>query len=356
MKKPHVLAVLIATVLPLSAGSALCEETYQKYRFSLTVNNYSSTDELRTNADNTALFKNGAGGYTAVDDPRPDSGVRNTDSVRDDARYDFQFSYGVLKWRWAELTLDTGVSYFKGRLGGLEVAAQYDLVDPPRTQLGERERYHISYISIGDVKEIPVQVGATVRFRPKKTFNPYVGAGVGYLFADIEPTAEFLQFSKNVAKSTGTPTIAIGNGASRSGTPHRLKAAQVVTPDTFEYHLSGGVELTLTKGLSAIVSGAWMWAEKKIEITIDGKQNFGQAVPNGITKILYPSSGMPVGIGYGQGGLIDFGSGFPYDDPATGKHYVGPKDGLVDSGSYYAQGGELRYGGFEFGLGLRYQF
>lgn len=355
MKRPLVLVSVLALAFPLAAGSALGEESYKKYRFSLSINNYSSTDELRTNADNVSLFRNQQGGFTAVNDPRPDSAVKNTNSVKDDFSYDFQASYGLLRWRWAELTVDSGVGYFKGELGDLEVAGQYDLVDPPQRMFGEATRFHLAYITIGEVTEIPVQVGATMRFRPKKPLSPFLGAGVGYMFVDIEPTREFLQFSDNVRNSIGAHTRIV-NGVPRAQPAHRMKAAEVETPDTFEYHVSGGLEWTFSKGLSAVVTGSWLWAQEKIDITIDGKHDFGRKIPNGDSKFEYPVTGLPVTVSTGQGGLVDFGSGFPYVDPVSGKHFVGPPDGLADSGDYYAQGGTLRYGGFEFGFGLRYQF
>src|SRR5437867_249878 len=113
MRKRFVFATTISAALALAAGSALGEEAYKKYRFSLSINNYSSTDELRTNADNSATTTLASGFVVSVDDPRPDSAVKNANGIEDDVRYDFQASYGLLKWRWAELTLDSGVGLFK---------------------------------------------------------------------------------------------------------------------------------------------------------------------------------------------------------------------------------------------------
>jgi len=58
-----------------------------------------------------------------------------------------------------------------------------------------------------------------------------------------------------------------------------------------------------------------------------------------------------------QGGLVDYASGRPIPRPNKPcKFRVLPQDGVPDTGSYYAQGGEVRYDGWTIGLGMRYQF
>lgn len=355
MKKVLVVVSVLASLTYFASPYGLAEEAYKKYRISLTISNFSSTDEIQSDADNVSLFPRPTGGVVQVNDPRPDTAVQKSAGVRDNVRYDLQGSYGILKWRWAELTLDSGIGYFKGHLDDLEVNGQYD-IDPPNPSRGQATLYHTTFVSVGDVKEIPVQVGATVRFRPKKPLSPYLAAGVGYLFASIDSSSEFDTFSYNVGHSIGAETFATGSGAFSQRAAHRLKAAEVETPDTFEWHLSGGLEYTIAKGLGLYASGAWMFARKKIDITIDGKHKLGQPVPNGIRPLQYPVGGMPVIILSQQGGLIDFASGLAFDD-AGGKHHLGgPPDGTPDSGSYFAQGGTLRYSGFRFGFGVRYQF
>jgi hypothetical protein len=352
----------MATALVVAPTVGRAEEAYKKFRFSLTVNNYSSSDGLRTNADNTSFYRNEFGGLSPVDDPRPDSASKNEAQVDDGLRYDLQASYGIARFKraratnpWAEITVDASLGYFEGDLGDLEVAGQYSTVDPPRTQIGERTRYHLTFIPMGEITQMPVEVGATLRFRPAKPLSPFISAGVGYIFAEVDPSDDFLEFSRNTAKSRGSYTFATGEGSSDSKPDHQLEAAQIVAPDTFEYHLAAGMEWTVAKGLSLTLRGAWMWAPESIDITIDGKHNFGEPTPNG-EGIQYPIGGMPVEIAQGDGGLIDFGSGQAYDDPNTGQHFVGPPDGEPDAGSYYAQGGTLKYNGFSFGIGIRYQF
>ena len=360
MKKPLGIAATLLFALIFGSGCSFAEEMFHKFRVSVSVNAFSSTDQLKSNADNVSLFHGPLGGVVAIPDPRPDAAVKHTDQVRDNVRYDLGLSYGLLKWRTGELTIDSGVGYFKSRLGDLEVAGEFSTsaggVDPPRTALAQLTRYHGIFIPMGEITQVPVEIGGTVRFRPKKPLSPYLGAGVGYVFAKIDATPEFDQFSYNVSHSLGAYSIPNGTGGSRPGSLHKLRAAKVETPDTFEYHVSGGLEYSIGPHMSAVINTAWLWATQEIDVTIDGRHDFGSAIPNGATTYQFPNTGLPVVIDSGHGGLVDYGSGEPFDDPFTNKRFLGPKDGIPDPGHYYAQGGTLRYGGFEVGIGLRYFF
>jgi hypothetical protein len=353
----------LACALLACGGTALAAEAYGKFRLSFMINNQSSSDGLRTNSGNTSRFEGGPlGGIMAIDDPRPDSASKNEASIKDDFRYDFEVSFGFLKWKWGELTADASVGYFKGDVGNLEVSGQFDVVDPVRITCGEVTRYHVLYVSVGQVTEIPVRLGSTLRFRPRATggpirgMNPYIGAGIGYMFNEIDPSGEFLKFSDNVAHSVGHYTKATGHGLSgRAGPDHQLKAAEAQAHDTFEYHVHGGIEFPINKNFLIVVSGSWMWAQEMMDITVDGKHSFGEAIPVGDTEFEYPVGGMPVVVT--QGGLLDYASGRPVPKPNENcKFRIGPQDGIPDTGSYYVQAGELRYDGFTIGVGVRYQF
>lgn len=354
---------VLACVLLAAAGTASAEEAYGKFRISFVISNQTTSDGLRTNSTNTSRFHDPVlGGIRAIDDPRPDSGSKNEFSIKDDFRYDLGVSFGFLKWKWGELTADASIGYFKGDVGDLEIAGQFDVVDPVRLTCGEVTRYHIMYVSVGEITEMPVNIGSTLRFRPRATggplraMSPYVGIGVGYLYNELQASGEFLKFSDNVAHSVGHYTKAIGHGlAGRASEDHQLEAAQANAPDSFQYNVRAGIEFPLRKDLLLVFSSSWMWADKAMEVTVDGKQSFGEAIPVGDTDFEYPVGGMPVVVS--QGGLVDYASGHPIPKPNQScKFRILPKDGFPDTGSYYVQGGEVRYDGFTFGLGIRYQF
>lgn len=359
--------IVVATTLAASlfvAGSSFAEEAFHKFRISVGVNNWSTQDSLRTNADNTSLYRNPFGGITVIDDPRPDAASKNENGIKDDFYYNVAGSYGMFKWKWGELTLDTSVGYFQGKLGDLEVAGQFIAVDPPRISCGEATRFHLVYIPVGDVTEVPVRLGGTVRFRPRASggpfrgMSPFLSAGVGYMFNKIEATQEFLTFSNNVRHSVGysvKPDPNTPGGSIQAGPIHKFKAAEAEAPDTFEYHASGGIEFPIRKGLFLVFEVGWTWANEEIDITIDGKHNFGTAIPQGFTDTKFPVNGLPVTVL--QGGLIDYGSGFPVPrENEACKFKIGRKDGLPDLGDYFVQGGTLSYNASQVGFSLRYQF
>jgi len=354
---------VFAFALLAAAGSASAEEAFGKFRISFIISDQTTADGLRTNSGNTSRFHDPVlGGIRAIDDPRPDAGNKNEATIKDDFRYDLQVSYGFLKWKWGELTADASIGYFQGDVGDLETAGQFDVVDPVRLTCGEVTRYHLIYVPIGQITEVPVNLGSTLRFRPRATggplraMSPYIGVAAGYLYNEIDASGEFLKFSDNVAHSVGHYTKAIGNGlAGRAGPDHQLIAAQAEAPDSFQYSVKAGIEFPLKKGLLLVLSGSWMWADKAMDITIDGKHSFGEAIPVGDTDFEYPVGGMPVAVT--SGGLVDYASGHPIPKPNQScKFRVLPQDGVPDTGSYYAQGGEIRYDGFTFGFGVRYQF
>ena len=163
---------VFACALLAAAGSATAEEAYGKFRVSFTISDQATSDGLRTNSANTSRFNDPVlGGVRAIDDPRPDAGSKNEASIKDDFRYDLQVSYGFLRWKWAELTADASIGYFKGDVGDLEVSGQFDVVDPVRIMCGEVTRFHLIYVPIGQVTEIPVNLGATMRLRPPPFFR-----------------------------------------------------------------------------------------------------------------------------------------------------------------------------------------
>jgi opacity protein-like surface antigen len=308
------------------------------------------------------------GGLESIDDPRPDSAAKNEAGIKDGLRYNVQGSYGILKWKWGELTLDTSAGYFKGDVGDLEVSAEFTGsptlpgVDPPHIQCGDTSKYHVFYVPVGKMTQIPVQFGGTVRFRPRASggpfrgMSPYIGGGIGYIFAKIDASEEFLAFSNNVRHSTGYALRPTGNGSRVAAEPeHRLQAAKAEAPDSFEYHARAGIEVPVRKGLFVVLDTSWIWAREAIRITTDGKEEFGTKTPNGRTDIAYPVDGLPVVIV--NGGLIDYASGPPEQDQNDMcKFHRSPKDGIADPGNYYVQGGKIKYSGFTVGLGVRYQF
>jgi hypothetical protein len=379
--------LIVSLVMVLAAGSSVAEEAYHKYRVSLSISDQTTSGGITSNADNAAISERVFGGTTSTPDPRPDFAATNELSVNDGGLIQLGLSYGFARWKWGELVLDASIGRFSAKMGNLEVSGQFsgtggivpaaNNVDPPNIAgCGQLTKYHAFFIPVGQLTQYPLRLSTTLRFRPRASggairgMNPYVGLGIGYLFVNLDPTKEFLELSNNLVNSTGAYLYATGENGAGIGQVHRFKPLVADTPDTFEYHTYAGIDFPVTKGLILYVEGGWMWANKEMTITADGRENFGAATPNGNTDIKYPDTGTPVV--FTSGGLIDYGRSGYYDDPnddQPGRVYpydppenpcngriVGPKDGIPDIGQYYIQGGTVSYDGGWFGLGIRYQW
>ena len=360
--KRSVAATLSIVVWLLAPCIAKAEDSTSKYRVSVSIGDQSTSSEIHTNATNQSSFLKPEGGVEVIDDPRPDSADKNKAGIKDALRYDLQVSYGLWRTKWGELSIDSSIGQMKGDVGDLEVAAQFNVVDPPRTRdCGELVRYHLFFIPLGQITETPVQIGSTFRFRPKATggpfrgMRPWLGAGVGYIFAKFDGSDEFLRFSDAVSRSTGFYQKPNFEGGATAGKTHQFKAAEVDAKDSFEYHATGGIDFPIKKGFSIFFSAGFMWANEGVRVTTDGREEFGSAIPSGQTHKKYPRAGLPAIIL--DGGFIDYASGRPL--PREGlpcKFKLGPKDGIPDTGNYYVQGGEIDYSSYTIALGGRYQF
>src|SRR6185295_5314197 len=151
--------------------------------------------------------ENGLPSVTSVDE-RPDQNMLNEPTVADNFRFDFNASYGLTRW----LALEVATGYMKSDVGIIEFyfkdstsndggtfhASTPHLCRPDLN--APCTRYNVntpstpatnSFVPVGTLTEIPLQLSALVRFRPESPLDPYVGLGIGYLFTDLKTGAEF---------------------------------------------------------------------------------------------------------------------------------------------------------------------
>jgi hypothetical protein len=77
-----------------------------------------------------------------------------------------------------------------------------------------------------------------------------------------------------------------------------------------------------------------------MKIKVNDYEKFGIGFPNGRVEqwdLIPPIEGQPYQIT--DGGAFDF-----------------DQDGVLDGGLYYVNGGNLKYGGFSLGVGVKYTF
>lgn len=364
---------LVWLVLVACASSAaLAEDVEKKFRIGFGVGGYNTTDDISSDAANVLQLVDDNQVFSRVFiDPRDDSAVFGNLGINSGTVATLSAQYALTKI----FLIEASVGYGKYDVGDAEIQAQYGLIDIPDMEEFNFEWYRIP---VGQMERVPLQFTALARFRPRASFNPYVGAGVGYSFIGFEPSDEFNQLSLNLDSSLGGQsrlTEATWGGASLSAPSANaigpLTGATVDARDTFEWHLAGGAELSFKRRWSVYVDLRWVFGSRSMEIGFNGSDYLGIAVPQ-LTD--FESSPVATAI-FGAiqvttGGLIDGGSlqvrpkqGEPpetdcVETPQNCETFFDPTqpDGVPDTGYYYAQGGSVDYGGVSMQFGVRYTF
>lgn len=212
-------------------------------------------------------------------------------------------------------------------------------------------------LDAGTLTVYPVSVNLIARFRPTKRFNPYLGGGLGYYIVSFKETARFSALADQLGASFVT-YVKHTRGADvterylettewiNGGVGRRMKRPRVETPNTLFLETKGGFEWQWRQKTALFVETRFSWAKDNIEITADGRQQFGRATPNRrftntADPAFPPVGGTPAYIT--QGGI---------------KKILRAEDGTILGngpwpGEYYLNGGKLDYGGWTFTAGIR---
>jgi len=290
------LAAGAAVVTPLRA-----EDTKGKWQFGFGLSYMATTDYIRSNSDiaiasSVAGEQEGLPAVTFVDD-RPDQNMLNEPTVQDDFRFDFSASYGLTRW----LALEVSAGYMKSDVGNIEfyfkdVSINYGGTFPANPQTGSIcgpnrnspcSRYNINtpsapptntFVPVGTLTEIPLQLSALVRFRPESPLDPYVGLGIGYLFTDLQHGDEFVRRGGGIADLTVAAEI--GGEITDNRFPSRLAAPgtngftvgamQAEVSSDFSWHAVGGIDYYVNDHFSVYVDARYTWTDAAVDITIDG--------------------------------------------------------------------------------------
>jgi opacity protein-like surface antigen len=263
--------------------------------------------------------------------------------------------------------LEASVGYQKGDLGDVEVQAQFTNQVIPINQDFD---FRIFRLNAGTITEVPIQLTAIARFRPKASFNPYIGAGLGYTLVGYEPSEDMNALSANIDSSRGGFSALSGSGFTglNLGDPQDiqdLSGATVSARDTFEWHAVGGVEYSFHSKWAAFLDFRYIFASREVNLGFNGAQSVGISVPNTAAMLDDPVATAVYGaVGVTEGGFVDGG----HLEPPSGQSadvcianpgictWVETPDGQVDEGKYYVKGGKIRYGGASIQIGIRYTF
>jgi hypothetical protein len=359
-------------LMACACSAAGAEDVAKKFRIGLSVGGYNNTDEISSDAANELTLVDEDQVFSRIFiDPRDDSAVFGNLDLRSSGIATISAQYAVNQ----VFIIEASVGYTRADVGDAEVQAQFRLIDIPDM---ESFNFLVYRIPVGEMERIPLQFTALARFRPRATFNPYVGAGIGYSFVGFEPSDEFNELSLNMDGSLGGQTrlTEATLGAPTLSLPSQsqigpLTGASVDVRDTFEWHLAGGAELSFKRKWAAYVDLRWTFGSRSVNIGFNGKDYLGVPVPQLTDFETSPAATDVYGpIQITTGGLLDGGSiqlrpaeGEPPDtdcveNPQDCDPYFDTTvpDGVVDTGFYYAQGGSLDYGEVSVQFGIRYTF
>lgn len=412
-------AVLAATIM--SATSLRAEDTRKKWQFGIGFSYWSTDDNIRSNSTTA---------YAPVDptqvgtlppvlysDPRPDANETNEPTIQDSFKLDFQTSFGLT--RWVALQLD--MSYFKGDVGNIEfysedqtVAVNLNYVYPNSTDpttaacapspfepapegttycwfLGTGGTVNLvkrnAFLPVGAITEVPVSISGVVRFRPESPFDPYVGAGVGYMFTSLDTSSGTLGTPIVVSASditgsnqlvsmggfnavrdftnglvvqnirsgaraipnypwlqTGPDTYVLNDrltlydaDGNSIGTP--LAALSASVNSGMEYHLMGGVDYYFTNRWSIYIDARYTWAKSTVKVRIDGQTQ----ILSGVKDYGCQDKSLSCRtINYGDMDLSESVLTNPTADDVQDLILI--------------QGGDIRLGGFSLGVGAKVTF
>jgi opacity protein-like surface antigen len=294
-----------ALLLGLAAGAVAvtplrAEDTKGKWQFGLGLSYMATTDYIRSNSD-IAIAPTIAGDdptgippVTAVDE-RPDENMLNEPTVADDFRLDFNASYGLTRW----LALELAAGYMKSDVGNIEfyfkdVTINYGGTFPASgsavcgpTRNSPCSRYNIntpsapptnSFVPVGTLTEVPLQLSALVRFRPESPLDPYVGLGIGYLLTSLEQGEEFVRRGEGIAElqvasehaGEFTNTGAAPKRVAGLSGPFSVSAMQAEVSSDFSWHAVGGVDYFVNDHFSVYVDARYTWTDAAVSITTDG--------------------------------------------------------------------------------------
>jgi hypothetical protein len=342
------------------------EDVEKKWRLALAAGGWNANDSIESDAANVLQLVDEDFITTALYfDPRDDSAVFGELDINSGPVATFSAQYAVTKM----FMFEAAVGYGKYDVGDVEVSAQFTGTVIPST---ENFQFATFRLPVGELERVPVQLSAIARFRPRASFNPYIGAGLGYTFIGFKVDPDFNEFSRNLDASSGEQTRVTNSFGTNAqlisqGTPSPLEGAVVDADDTFEWHITGGAELSFKRKWALFLDLRLSFASRDLFIGFNGSDYLGIPVPQ---LQDFDDSEFATGI-YGpvvviNGGILDGGSLQPRPtapantdcdaDPGDCQFIVGEFDGELDRGNYYAQGGAVSYDGLSMQIGVRYTF
>ena len=348
-------AVASALLLGVSMNPARAEEVEKKFRIGGSLGGANTRASVESDSANTLLvFDSSTNLVDIVRDPRGDSGAFASFGLEPAWRASVSGQYAFTR----HLILEASIGYQRGEVGDVIVQAQF-----PDQEIPQNQRFGFrSYdFSAGDIEQIPLDVTALFRFRPKTSFNPYLGGGLGYRWVGFSPSSKLDAASVNLSRSRGgIAPLASSSGIQTINPPlsqSELSGATVSAPDTWVYNAAAGFEIQFKKHWTVFADLKWSFAQREFSLRFNGADSFGLPVPEGA---IFEGTQIEAGpMLISEGGLLDTGRRATIIDVGTNQPvtvFVFEPDGVPDPGYYYVQAGTVSYDGPTLQFGVRYTF
>ena len=355
---------VIAVLAVLACSLAWAKDLTRKWYLGGTLTYHTTEDEIGSNAE-MAL------------DPRPDDFASREVAIEDTVRFDLAAGFGFSKW----FSLQLEVGYFEGDVGPLEAY----MVDrfpvstsplQPEVLSITQERDMVIPMQAGRLTEIPVSLSGIVRFRSDRPLNPYIGAGAGVIFTEIEPSSELdalnlrlgsLHITGIVNENRVAITPPRGSGEVPFTFPVKLDAE-----DAHEVHVLAGLEYFFSDRLSFVADARYTFADRSVSIEMNGEDQIDLLIfsemlfrPDGSLKIFNdarlppnplvdPNTPLAGRVGCELNTIGDFDMDGNNTDLCY--HNIPSSRNDDPNGTVVVQGGEINLSGYSIRLGIRFTF
>jgi opacity protein-like surface antigen len=188
---------LASALILLLPSPAAAEDEKGRWTFSLGGGFLSTRDDIRSNAAVVGLQDVGRPDDISDDiivsgstDLRQDDLLGRETEAEEGQTYNFAVAYGLTSW----LSVQIDLGYYEGNVSNFDtfqISRRYTDVDGDNLIDTNRETFQTPFhdasvpMSAGELRQIPLTFSALFRFRKDSPFNPILGAGVGWVFADL---------------------------------------------------------------------------------------------------------------------------------------------------------------------------
>ncbi len=384
-----VVSCAVGLTLFLPAGA---EEVEKKFRVSFSLGQFNTRATLPSDAANQLYMVDENDLWEWVlEDPRNDNAALGSLKIQPGNRAMVTGQYAINRF----FVVEGAVGYQKGDVGDVEMQGEFIGTVIEDTQVATN-KYAAYSIPVGTMTQVPFQLTAIARLRPKARLNPYLGIGAGYTLVGFEPSAALSDLSTKMdALEGGQATLQPRGGLSLPSNADfkPLTGARVTADNTLEWHVVGGMEYSFEKKWSVYVDLRYATATRSFFVGFNGSDSLGISVPNRLAKLGSIYETQTYGPMYiEQGGLVDGGllvhpDVFQNAASSPGVCLIGDPqrsqcvfllngemaayneknkdvegfvpvtpDGELDPGYYYVKGGSIRYSGTSLQVGIRYTF